>query len=454
MRLNEGLLIYTKLEEEEIILLEKMIEGFCYYLPLFKEISFLIPKKKSDELIVFCCIYRSDQGEVVIDEGETVKFCEEPQMKEALENNKGFYFENHADHMKTIYMPIERNHRNPFGVVRIRCNDNVFYKEEFLNNIKQVDYMDEIYNKCFSKLIMDAYAFLDKDATCHSLNQVTEAFKSRIKANDPDWFLNIWKSRESRQPLSEIIKNRICTGVDFDISGFEFFIILFPLFIKNEYQGMLICFYDISSVKNILKEVINASTVIKEVHHRVKNNLQTIASLLSLQTRRSDSQIVEKALGESINRISSIALVYEALSKDGANVVNMGECIKNTMGMILNNMVEPDKTIKGEIRGKEIFLNSNQASNVSLCVNELLQNSIKHGFALRKNGNIIVTLNQINQEVIITVEDDGVGLSGKKSKGNSLGLRIIEMITAETLKGSFKLENHTYGTIAEIRFHI
>jgi two-component sensor histidine kinase len=221
---------------------------------------------------------------------------------------------------------------------------------------------------------------------------------------------------------------------------------------EEKYQGMLICFYDISSVKNMLQEVINKSTVIKEVHHRVKNNLQTIASLLSLQTRRTDSPVVEKALGESINRITSIALVYEALAKDGANVVNMGECIKNIMGMILNNMVEPNKAIKGEIRGREIYLNSSQASNVSLCVNELLQNAVKHGFALRKNGNIVVTLNQVNQEVIITVEDDGVGMTGKKTKGNSMGLRIIQMITTESLHGSFRLESHTYGTIAEMRF--
>ena len=453
MKLNEGLLIYTKLEEEEIILLEKIIEGFCFYLPIFREISFLIPKKNSDESIVICSIYRSEQGQVVIDEGETVRHAEEPHIRNVLANNRGFYPEHNQEH-KAVYMPIERNHRNPFGVVRMKYDGTDFDAEEFLGQIQNRAVMKEIHNKCFSKLIIDAYAFLDKEEICHSLNLVTEELKLRIRANGTGWFSDLWKSRAGRLSLSEIIKQKICTGVDFDINGFEFFIILIPLFIENEYQGMLICFYDISSVKNMLQEIINTSTVIKEVHHRVKNNLQTIASLLSLQTRRSDSVVVERALGESINRITSIAMVYEALSKDGTNVVNIGECIQNTMGMILNNMVEPGKTIKGELRGKEIYLNSNQASNVSLCVNELLQNSIKHGFALRKNGTIIVTLNQINQEVIITVEDDGVGLSGKKGKGNSLGLKIIQMITSETLKGSFKLESHTYGTIAEIRFHI
>lgn len=454
MRLNEGLLVYTKLDEEDIILLEKIIEGFCYFLPVFRDISVLIPKKSSDELIVFCSIHLTEEGNVEINEGEMIKLGDYPEIKGVLENNKGFYAPGKDGSGAVFYMPVERNHKNPFGIVRLSCRGAAFDEEKFLENIGNIDYMEETFNKCFSKLVMDAYAYMDKAGVMHSLNQVTEAFKSRIRAGGPDWFSKLWKSRETRLPIKEIIQDRICTGVDFDINGFEFFIILFPLYIKGEYQGMLICFYDISSVKNMLKEVINKSTVIKEVHHRVKNNLQTIASLLSLQTRRTDSPVVEKALGESINRISSIALVYEALSKDGANVVNMGECIKNIMGMILNNMVEPNKAIKGEIRGKEIYLNSSQASNVSLCVNELLQNAVKHGFALRKNGNIVVTLDQVNQEVIITVEDDGVGLSGKKTKGSSMGLKIIQMVTAESLRGSFKLESHTYGTIAEIRFHI
>ena len=237
-----------------------------------------------------------------------------------------------------------------------------------------------------------------------------------------------------------------------EVDKFQFFIIICPLYKGEVYKGMTISIVEISLIKNMLKEVINKSTVIKEVHHRVKNNLQTIASLLRLQTRRTNSYVVAKAFVESINRISSIALVYEALSQEGENVVDMKDCIKNILSMIIGNMVEPNKSIKAEIRGQEIYLSGNQASNVSLCITELVQNALEHAFVFRKNGNIVVLLKQINREIIITVEDDGVGLSGKKSKPGSLGLEIIQMITTETLKGSFKLESHTYGSVAEIRF--
>lgn len=454
MRLNEGLLIYTSLDEQEIILLEKMMEGFCFYLPLYREISFLIPEKNGEEAVVVCAVRYSPEGEPLIDEGGRIKYAEEPCLKHVLDSNKGLVVDVEGEEKKIIYLPMERNQKSPFAVVRIRYEEGAFCLEDFLANLKSISYMEKIYDRCFSEMVADPYIFVDTDGNIHNLNSAAEGLRERIGATDVASMKALWQEREGRISISDITLQKVCSGIDFEIKGFHFFVILFPLILEKEYRGMLACFYDISYVQNMMKEAINTTTIIKEVHHRVKSNLQTIASLLSLQTRRTYSPVAEKALEESINRISSIALVYEALSKDDSSVVNMCDCIKNIMSMILNNMVEPDKIVKGEIRGKDIYLNSTQASNVSLCINEMIQNSIKHGFALRKKGNILVNLDQVNQEVIITVEDDGVGLSGKKAKGNSLGLKIIHMITEESLKGSFKLESHTYGTVAEIRFHI
>lgn len=455
MRLNEGLLVRTRLDEENAIFIEKVIEGFCHYLPIFNEISFLVPEKNSERFIIISSIFLTENGELEVNEGEFIELEECTIIKAVLESCKGTIIDGAGESGGTIYLPISKNRRIPFGLVRINCKSDMDFDENyFLDYIKNYDLMDEIYNKCFSKFINDAYYYISRSGKVESLNLVAEEFKRRIRVSDEAWLVRLWESKESSLPVEEIIEELICTGMDFEINGFQFFIIFFPLFIGNEHRGMLVSISDVSIIKNMLKEVINKSTVIKEVHHRVKNNLQTVASLLRLQTRRSNSFMVEKAFVESINRISSIALVYEALSKEGTNVVNMKDCIKNIMSMILTNMVEPNKVIKGEIRGKDIYLSSSQASNVSLCITELLQNAMKHAFILRKKGNIIVTLDQVNREVIIMIEDDGVGLSGKKTKGNSLGLKIIQMITTETLKGNFKLESHTYGSIAEIRFPI
>jgi len=299
---------------------------------------------------------------------------------------------------------------------------------------------------------VDPYVFISVNGENELMNDSANIFKRRLGTNEENWCKKIWENGVDNPSLEDIINNKLCVGIDMEVDKFQFFVIACPLYKGETYKGMIISIIEISLIKNMLKEVINKSTIIKEVHHRVKNNLQTIASLLRLQTRRTNSYVIAKAFVESINRISSIALVYEALSQEGENVVDMKDCIKNILSMIIGNMVEPNKSIKAEIRGQEIYLSGNQASNVSLCITELVQNALEHAFVFRKNGNIVVTLKQINREIIIAVEDDGVGLSGKKSKPGSLGLEIIQMITTESLKGSFKLESHTYGSVAEIRF--
>ena len=82
-----------------------------------------------------------------------------------------------------------------------------------------------------------------------------------------------------------------------------------------------------------------------------------------------------------------------------------------------------------------------------------MQNSVEHAFPLRKRGFIRVNIEEIEDHVVITLEDNGIGFGGKKAK-NSLGLEIIEMITSETLKGSFHIEGQIYGTKSQIKFPI
>jgi len=193
------------------------------------------------------------------------------------------------------------------------------------------------------------------------------------------------------------------------------------------------------------------SAVIKEIHHRVKNNLQTIASLLRLQMRRVNSKKVENAFNESINRISSIALIHEELSRGGIDKINIKSATANIMEMVLSSMVPPGKNITGELSGSEIYQDADKASSLSLCITELIQNSVEHAFQMRKKGIIKVDISEVEGEAVITITDNGIGFGGKKNR-NSLGLEIIEMITVEKLKGTFSINGQINGTISVIRF--
>ncbi len=193
------------------------------------------------------------------------------------------------------------------------------------------------------------------------------------------------------------------------------------------------------------------SAVIKEIHHRVKNNLQTIASLLRLQMRRINSKKVENAFNESINRISSIALIHEELSRGGIDKINIKSATANIMEMVLTSMVPPGKNITGELSGSDLYQDADKASSLSLCITELIQNSVEHAFQMRKKGVIQVDISEVAGEAVITISDNGIGFGGKKSK-SSLGLEIIEMITVEKLKGTFEIRGQINGTTSVIRF--
>ena len=235
---------------------------------------------------------------------------------------------------------------------------------------------------------------------------------------------------------------------DFERNGFELTVISIPVLSQNKIAGHFVILAE-SSWK--YKENTYNTVVIKEIHHRVKNNLQTIASLLRLQLRRSKSKVVKKALQESINKISSIALIHEELSKGGIEQINIKATIASIMEMILGTLVPHDKDIKGELEGSDVYADANLTSMLSLCLTELLQNSVEHAFQFRKKGTIRVKVEESNGYVTVVVEDDGVGFTRKKDK-NSLGLEIIEMITRESLKGEFTIEGHLYGCKSTVRF--
>jgi two-component sensor histidine kinase len=234
---------------------------------------------------------------------------------------------------------------------------------------------------------------------------------------------------------------------------FDLLAIKIPIISKDKFIGYFVILADNALNNKRIKELTNKTAVIKEIHHRVKNNLQTISSLLSMQMRRTNNKIVQKTFTESINRINSIALVHEELSKVGIEKVNIKTTITSIMETLLRTMAPPDKDIKGKIEGSSIYMESNKASSLSLCVSELIQNSIEHAFKFRKKGSITVNIKESGEFAFITIEDDGIGFTNKKGK-DSLGLDIVEMITNETLKGTFSINGHLYGTQIQIKFPI
>ena len=198
---------------------------------------------------------------------------------------------------------------------------------------------------------------------------------------------------------------------------------------------------DVTEVRKKDKEILIKSAVIQEIHHRVKNNLQTIASLLRLQSRRTKSQEVKDALRESVNRILSISVVHEFLSQQDAERIDVVEVTRNILNLVAQNMLDPEFRLETRFTGPTIILPSQQASNLALIVNELILNSIEHAFEGRQSGLIGLDIKRTDTQYILDLYDDGAGLPDvfDLHKAKSLGLQIVRTLIEDDMGGSFQL---------------
>ena len=223
---------------------------------------------------------------------------------------------------------------------------------------------------------------------------------------------------------------------------------------RSRLVGVIMTVHDQTDERLREQELNIKSTMIQEIHHRVKNNLQTIAALLRLQARRVTSPEAEQVLQESINRILSVAVVHEFLSRRDSNVINFRDVSSRIIGQIQQGLLDPDKTIRLELNGPSIYLPPQQTTACALVVNELVQNSIEHGFENKASGTIAINLIDHGDAVSIEVVDDGGGLPVNFDLGHdvSLGLRIVQTLATDDLKGRFELKSSGAGTAAAVVF--
>ncbi len=225
-----------------------------------------------------------------------------------------------------------------------------------------------------------------------------------------------------------------------------------PLVNNGAVVGGLVLARDVSEIRQKERLISVKDATIREIHHRVKNNLQTIASLLRLQARRLSSDEAKAALQESVLRISSIALVHETLSEDPSDVAEFGEVVRRIGRMVGEGLVHPDARIGITVSGTCGPITADIATPLAVTVTELLQNAVEHAFEGRGEGSIHVTLGRFADVITVTVQDDGVGIDSDSLYGSRLGLQIVRSLIGE-LGGTFDVRQHE-GTRAEVRVPI
>jgi two-component sensor histidine kinase len=217
-----------------------------------------------------------------------------------------------------------------------------------------------------------------------------------------------------------------------------------PLRARGEHLGGLVLVRDVTDLRRRDRELLTKDATIREIHHRVKNNLQTVAALLRLQARRIDSDEARSALEEAVRRVGSIAIVHETLSQEVLDEVAFDEIADRLGAMVTDVGAGPDGSGDRPVvrrEGSFGMLANETATALAMVLTELLQNAVEHGYPTGAGGSITVEPERLAGRLRVTVEADGVGLPEGFDPDTSvnLGLSIVRTLVESELGGLLEL---------------
>ena len=227
---------------------------------------------------------------------------------------------------------------------------------------------------------------------------------------------------------------------------------IIPLIASDErgHVGTLVLCRNTTELRNQERQLVTKDATIREIHHRVKNNLQTVAALLRLQSRRIQSEEAKGALKDAMSRVSAIAVVHEILSQAFDEVVAFDDVADRILRMVGDVAASSGKVVARR-QGSFGMVPAGVATSLSLVVTELCQNAVEHGLD-SSSGDVLVCPHHEVDNLVIDVLDAGTGIPDDFDIDNtsSLGLSIVRTLVSD-LGGTFELANRTDGPGARAR---
>jgi two-component sensor histidine kinase len=246
--------------------------------------------------------------------------------------------------------------------------------------------------------------------------------------------------------VEEAIAGGSPRSIEVDGGGATVLFRALPLRPHGETLGALVLMQDVTELRRRDRQLMSKDATIREIHHRVKNNLQTVAALLRLQARRVSAPEARQALEESMRRVSSIALVHETLSVSMDEAVDFDEIVDRLLQM-LSDLTGSAELITVRRSGTFGELAAEIATALVLVLTELVQNAIEHAFVEGARGSVIVDATRARGRLTVRIVDDGVGLppNFSNSSNDRLGLQIVRTLIAAELNGTIELHARSDG---------
>ncbi|SDF49277.1 sensor histidine kinase [Cellulophaga baltica] len=309
-----------------------------------------------------------------------------------------------------------------------------------LNNTNEIFYDEHNKNELYTKSTVDLTEKDRNDNPIYNVKKITIGGMS-------DWTLyTSMHSPEVQHKIKVNKKNTIYFSIFLNLGLLFFMFTIHNLYYKNKH---------ISSLNNAVNlRLEERNTLLKEIHHRVKNNLQVITSLLNLQSRYIQDEDVKSMLKYSQYRIKSIALLHESLYRsDDLSKINYADYLKQLVNGLIISMKGSTNKITLDLEVDEIYFNIDTSIPLGLIINELVTNSLKYAF----NDNIgIITISlkkQANNSFLLHIGDNGKGFP-KKVKfrdTDTLGLKLVHKLVLQ-LNGNIEKDNLQTGTTFIITF--
>jgi two-component sensor histidine kinase/PAS domain-containing protein len=226
-----------------------------------------------------------------------------------------------------------------------------------------------------------------------------------------------------------------------------------PLRPMDQPAGALVLVRDVTEVKRRDRALMSKDATIREIHHRVKNNLQTVAALLRLQSRRTSSPEAKEALAESVRRVAAIAMVHETLSMSVDERVDLDDLLDKVIPMV-GDVAAAETQVKVRRSGTFGVVSAELAAPLVMVLTELVQNAIEHAYPQSAGGEVTLSAERSARWLDVVIADDGKGLprgfSLERTEG--LGLQIVRTLVDSELRGSLSLRpRKPRGTEAVLR---
>ena len=254
--------------------------------------------------------------------------------------------------------------------------------------------------------------------------------------------------RPDEETLSAVLGGTVPRDTELGSDDTVLILRAIPLRPSGEHLGALVLLRDVTDLRRRDRELVTKDATIREIHHRVKNNLQTVAALLRLQARRIDVPEGREALEEAVRRVGSIAIVHETLSQAFDEYVDFDD-VADRLRVMVAEMTSRGPAVTSVRRGSFGTLTSEMATPLAMVLTEVLQNAVEHGFGEKAEapGAITVTARRLTGRLHVTVDDDGEGLpQGFDVAGStSLGLSIVRTLVESELDGKLDIRTRRTG---------